>query len=108
MLVTALLLIALFAFVWFWQDNMKTKDIALAAGRKYCEERGFQLLDGTVALYSWRLKFEKKIVFMRMFRMTAYDSEHDKRLIIPIYMRNHQVLGVGSEGGKVIRFSDYR
>lgn len=108
MIVTILLLISLAVVVWFWQDTMKAKDIATKAGRDYCKEKSLQLLDGTVAVHSWRLTFDKKIVIMRMFRMSVYQQSEDRRFVVPIYMRNHEVITIGHDDKKVIRLSDYR
>ncbi|PIQ43399.1 MAG: hypothetical protein COV52_04980 [Gammaproteobacteria bacterium CG11_big_fil_rev_8_21_14_0_20_46_22] len=108
MLVTILLLITLAVAVWFWQDSMKAKEVASKAGRDYCKEKQLQLLDGTVAVHSWRLKFDKKMVIMRMFRMSVYQQAEDRRFVVPIYMRNHEVIAIGHDDKKVIRLSDYR
>lgn len=45
---TALLLLA--AFAWFWMDGLKARETALAAARRACDAEGLQLLDETVAV----------------------------------------------------------
>ncbi|UCC56550.1 MAG: DUF3301 domain-containing protein [Gammaproteobacteria bacterium] len=45
---TILLLIAV--FVWFWQANLRSRDIAVQTASGSCKAQGLQLLDGTVSI----------------------------------------------------------
>jgi hypothetical protein len=50
------LLVLLFAVAVFWQSAMQARDAANVAAREACNERGVQLLDGTVAFRQWKLQ----------------------------------------------------
>ncbi|HIF51918.1 MAG TPA: DUF3301 domain-containing protein [Thiotrichaceae bacterium] len=38
--------------IWFWQDTLRAREIAVSRARRYCQEIDFQFLDETVALSS--------------------------------------------------------
>jgi len=38
--------------LWFWQDTLRAREIAVSRARRYCQEIGYQFLDETVALSS--------------------------------------------------------
>jgi hypothetical protein len=40
------------ALVWFWYDSMRARETAERLARDWCRARGWELLDGTVALVS--------------------------------------------------------
>jgi len=42
--------------LWYWWDTLRTKEIARAAGRRACEQKGLQFLDDTVVRNRLRLK----------------------------------------------------
>ncbi|WP_341676757.1 DUF3301 domain-containing protein [Niveibacterium sp. SC-1] len=42
------------ALVWFWIDTLSAREVALAAGRRACEQDGYQFLDETVAVIRTR------------------------------------------------------
>ncbi|WP_257280139.1 MULTISPECIES: DUF3301 domain-containing protein [unclassified Endozoicomonas] len=44
------------AFVWYWADTTKAREIAIVHGRRACKEMNLQFLDGTVVRYSTRFK----------------------------------------------------
>lgn len=52
--IASLLLLA--AAAWFWQQALRSKEIARAAGKGACDRAGVQLLDDTVELtrLRWR------------------------------------------------------
>lgn len=50
-----LLLGILFFILWLWRDGMKTREQAIAASRRACEQYNVQLLDDTVVLIKLRL-----------------------------------------------------
>ena len=43
-------LILLGTGIWFWQDSVRTREIAVSYARRYCREMKYQLLDETVAV----------------------------------------------------------
>jgi hypothetical protein len=45
----------LVALVWFWFDSMRARETAERLARDWCRARGWELLDGTVALASLSL-----------------------------------------------------
>lgn len=47
----SLLFIALLGLaVWFWQDSLRARELAVSRARRYCQEFNYQFLDETVAL----------------------------------------------------------
>lgn len=40
------------AAAWFWHDSMRSREAAELLAKDWCQARGWQLLDGTVALVS--------------------------------------------------------
>ena len=36
--------------VWFWQDTLKARELAVSRSRRYCQGINFQFLDETVSL----------------------------------------------------------
>lgn len=42
--------------IWFWQDSLRCRELALVAGQRACRETGVQLLDQTVAVRAVRLR----------------------------------------------------
>jgi hypothetical protein len=38
--------------IWFWQDTLRAREIAVSRARRYCQGIDFQFLDETVALSS--------------------------------------------------------
>lgn len=55
MLETLIVIFALGASYWLWNDNLKAREAALQAGFRACRAVDAQLLDHTVALSSFRL-----------------------------------------------------
>jgi len=54
--VSELFTVLLFVAIgWFWQDAMRSKEIARREGRRACDEVGVYFLDDTVALGKLRL-----------------------------------------------------
>jgi hypothetical protein len=48
------LLVIIGLLVWFWQDSLKSRDIAIQVARTSCRQQELQLLDGTVSLQTIR------------------------------------------------------
>jgi len=38
--------------VWFWQDALRARELAVSRARQYCQDINYQFLDETVALIS--------------------------------------------------------
>ena len=47
-----LFLIALGLVIWFWQDTLHARELAVSRARQYCQDMHFQFLDETVAMIS--------------------------------------------------------
>lgn len=63
----ALLLIG--GFVLVWLDGARAREFATTLARRYCDNRGLQLLDETVALSRMGLRLtDKGLRIRRMFR----------------------------------------
>ena len=43
-------LTSLGAGIWFWQDSLRTREIAIFYARQYCKSMDYQILDETVAV----------------------------------------------------------
>lgn len=75
-----LLLILLGLIVWFWQNTLKARELALRAARDVCLNQQLQLLDGTVTLHRLRLRRSNqgRLTAQRTFQFT-YSVEGDDR-----------------------------
>jgi len=74
-----LLFATLGLLVWFWQDTLRIRELALAAAKQVCHRQQLQLLDATVALRrvvvrrsAGRLRLQRTFQF-------SYSSEGDDR-----------------------------
>ena len=47
---TIVFLIVLGLIIWYWQDSLRSREIAIFHARQYCQNLGSQILDETVAL----------------------------------------------------------
>ena len=47
-------LIILGLAIWFWQDTLRAREVAVSRTRQYCQDLNYQFLDETVALTSLR------------------------------------------------------
>ncbi len=51
----SLILIAVLGLaVWFWQDSLRARELAVNQSRQYCNNYNYQFLDESVALLSLR------------------------------------------------------
>jgi len=50
-----ILLILLGLTVWFWQNTLTVRELAIATAREICARQNFQFLDSTVALHRLRV-----------------------------------------------------
>jgi len=53
---TLISLLLLGGVLWFWQDSLRAREHAKAAGLRACKRCGVQLLDDTVALEKLRIR----------------------------------------------------
>lgn len=47
-------LISLALAIWFWQDTLRAREMAISRARRYCQDIDYQFLDETVALSSMK------------------------------------------------------
>ena len=47
-----LFLLLLGLIIWFWQDTLRARELAVSRARRYCQDINYQFLDETVALTS--------------------------------------------------------
>ncbi len=75
-----LLLILLGLIVWFWQNTLRARELALQAAREVCQRQQLQLLDGTVTLHRLALQRSNRghIALQRTFQF-AYSTAGDDR-----------------------------
>jgi len=75
-----LLLVLLGLIVWFWQDTLRARELALRAAGEACRNQQLQLLDGTVTLHRLALQRSKqgRVTLQRTFQFN-YSVEGDDR-----------------------------
>ena len=74
-----LLFATLGLLVWFWQDTLRIRELALAAAHQVCRRQQLQLLDATVALRRVVLRRSAgRLRLQRTFQF-SYSSEGDDR-----------------------------
>jgi hypothetical protein len=78
---SGLLLLALLGLiVWFWQNTLQARELALRAARDTCRSQQLQLLDGTVTLHRLTLRRSNqgRVTLQRTFQF-CYSAEGDDR-----------------------------
>jgi len=86
-----LLLVLLGMALWFWQNTLRDRELALHAAREICQHQALQLLDATVTLQRVTLRRTASggMGIQRTFQF-AYSSEGDDRLTgFVITLGNH-------------------
>jgi len=75
-----LLLILLGLIIWFWQNTLRARELALQAALDACRNQQLQLLDGTVTLHRLALRRSNqgRMMLQRTFQFT-YSAEGDDR-----------------------------
>lgn len=75
-----LLLILLGLIVWFWQNTLRARELALRAALDTCRNQQLQLLDGSVTLHRLALRrsYQGRMMLQRTFQFT-YSAEGDDR-----------------------------
>lgn len=100
---TLLLLLALGAGVWFWQDCLRVRERARQRCLRFCRHQGVQLLDDTVALDRlWlqrradgRLQLERRYTF----EFTTDGNSRHGGLVV---MLGEQVQVLALDGGDLL------
>jgi hypothetical protein len=76
-----LLLVLLGLIVWFWQDTLRARELALRAAGEACRNQQLQLLDGTVTLHRLALQRSKqgRVTLQRTFQFNYSVEGNDRR-----------------------------
>ncbi len=76
-----LLLVPIGAFLYWWMDNLKAREIAVKVGKQACRERGLQFLDDTVALAKTGLKRDTDgvMTLLRVYRFEFSETGDNRR-----------------------------
>jgi len=86
-----ILLILLGVLIWFWQNTLHDRELALLAARDICQHQQLQLLVATVTLQciALRRSHRGRLTLQRTFQF-AYSTEGDDRLTgFVITLGNH-------------------
>ena|SRR3990172_8114370 len=88
-----LFLIALALLVWFWQVNLRYRELAIRLVKNVCTEMNLQLLDQTVALagFSLRRDTDRRIVSVRKYSFEVSSNGAD-RFTGTIILHGHQLV----------------
>jgi Protein of unknown function (DUF3301) len=70
------LLVLIGLLVWFWQESLKSRDIASQVARASCSRQELQLLDGTVSLQTLRFFYRNRDDY-GLKRTYAFDYSGD-------------------------------
>ena len=87
-----LFIISLFAVAWFWFENLRAREIAVKAAKRFCTEQGLQFLDDTVASISIKPERDQhgRLVLARTYHFEFSDSG-DNRLSGTVTMLGKQI-----------------
>ena len=66
--------------IWFWQDSVRTREIAVSYARRYCREMKYQLLDETVAVKTLKIgrNFLGNVAFHRRYDFELSANGYDR------------------------------
>jgi hypothetical protein len=53
---TLILLVGIALLLWFWQESLRARELAIRAAQELCNRQNLQLLDATVMLSGLRLR----------------------------------------------------
>jgi hypothetical protein len=86
-----LLLVLLGLIVWFWQNTLKARELALRAARDTCLSQQLQLLDGSVTFQriALRRSHRGRMTLQRTFQFAYSEDGHDRRAGFVITLGNH-------------------
>jgi hypothetical protein len=85
-----ILLILLGMLLWFWQDTLRVRELALQAAREVCANQQLQLLDATVTVQRLALRrLAGQAVLQRTFQFTYSRDGNDRLTGFVITLGNH-------------------
>lgn len=90
-------LLLLVAIGWFWLDGVRARDAAVLAARRFCEPRGYQFLDDTVATTRVRPERDDDGVLRlcRVYRF-EYSDTGNNRQPASIVLLGQRVVGLNA------------
>lgn len=95
-------LLLLVAIGWFWLDGIRVRDLAVAAARRFCEPRGLQFLDDTVAIASLKPeRDEDGVLRLRRVYHFEYSDTGNNRQPASIVLLGQRVLALNA-GQRVV------
>ena len=73
-------LVALCLIIWFWQDSLRSREIAIFYVRQYCQSLSYQILDETVALKALKpgRNLHCNFVFYRHYQFEFSPNGYDR------------------------------
>ena len=88
---SVLLLFALLGLlVWFWQNTLRVRELALGAAREVCHRQQLQLLDATVALRRVVVRRSAgRLLLQRTFQFSYSSEGSDRQSGFVIVTGNH-------------------
>ena len=89
-------LVLLGLLLWFWQNTLRIRELAVTAARQTCYRQNLQLLDGTVVLHRLSLKRNPagRITVRRTF-LFGYSEDGVERHTGFVIMLGPQIEQVG-------------
>jgi hypothetical protein len=85
-----ILLILLGMLLWFWQNTLRVRELALKAAREVCASQQLQLLDATVTVQRLALRrLAGQAVLQRTFQFTYSRDGNDRQTGFIITLGNH-------------------
>ena len=94
---TVIFLVILSVIIWFWQDSMRAREIAISYARRYCQGMNYQFLDETVVMKTLKpgRNFSGNFVFHRHyyfeFSLNGYDRFNGSAYLIGQKLKSIQL-----------------
>ena len=84
------MLLLLGMLLWFWQDTLRVRELALQAAHEVCGRQQLQLLDGTVTLQRLAIRrVAGHVVLQRTFQFSYSGNGDDRHTGFVITAGNH-------------------
>ncbi len=85
-----ILLLLLAALIWFWQNTLYVRELALRAAQEICLRQQLQLLDATVTLQRVVLRRSVgRLLLQRTFQFSYSSDGDDRKAGFVIVAGNH-------------------
>lgn len=101
---TALIWICLLAMIaLLWWQNLKMREIALSAVKRYCHKETLQLLDQSVALKGFSFRRDShsgRLALRRVYRF-EFTSTGDERYQGDVVMLGQRIAGIRTDAHRI-------